>query len=155
MKKLFYLLFLPFTFLISCGNNDLAEVDLTISLENVTVDSGKFYTVSGYEVSIESFYTQSLNGKNSTVANVRFYFEGVPLVGLPGVPDIGSFSTEYLDPGEYKLTAVGQVLQEDKSITDFYCVYPVVVVEDESDLPSDAPEIGTHSLSLRLTNSSN
>lgn len=152
MKKLFYLLFLlPFSLLMACNDdNDLPKVDLNLTLSGVTVYDNNFYTVAGQDVTIEDLTATSLNDKTSGVSNVIFYFEGFPLIGQPGEPFDGTFSTTDLVPGTYKLEATGYVLQVGSPLTNFAVSYPLVIVENEEDLPSGAPEIGSHTLSISM-----
>lgn len=152
MKKLFYLfLLLPLFGLIACDDdNDLPQVDLTLTLSGVTLDNESFYTVSGNEITIEGISTTPLNGKPSSVQNVIFYFDGVPLVGDPGQPFMGTFSTEGISAGTHSVDATGYVLQEGSPISNFAASFDLVIVETAEDLPVGAPEIGEYSQTIRL-----
>lgn len=152
MKKLLYLLLLmPLPFLFSCSDDDdLAQVDMTLTLSGVSQSDNVFYTVAGENVTIENLTVKSLNGNAATVANVIFYFNGVPLIGNPGNPFTGTFSTEGLESGTYTFSMAGQVLEVDKTITDFTYSTPIVIVESEEDLPEGAQTLGTYSQTVRL-----
>lgn len=154
MKKLFYLLFLlPIAMFSSCSNDDeLANVDLTLTLDGVTQteENGIFYTVEGNDITIEGVDVKSLSGKDAILVNVIYYFQGYPLIGNPANPFLGTFSTEDLEPGTYNLSLRAEVLEVDKSITSIATNYPIVVVKSSEDLPANAPEIGSYSVTLRL-----
>lgn len=152
MKKLLYLfLVLPFSLLISCNDdNDLAPVDLTLTLTGVTVSEDDFITVAGEEVSIEGISAKSIDGKNSGLSNIRFYLNGVPLIGTPGNPFMGTFSTEGFEPGTYYISLTGNLLQEGASIQIFTADYPIKIVENQEELPENAPEIGTYTQTIRI-----
>lgn len=152
MKKLFYLLLLlPLSFLMSCNSeDDLAQVDLTITLEGVTELNGNFYTISGNDITIKNLFVKSLNGKNAVITNVTYYFEGRPMIGVPGNPFLGTFSTEGLPSGTYTLGLTGLVLEVDKTVTTVSCSYPLTIVDSEEDLPEGAPEIGSYSQTITL-----
>lgn len=148
MKKLYYLfLLLPLSFLFSCNDDkDLAPVDITLTLDGVTVVDGTFYTVAGEGVVIEDLGTES--SKKTVLTNVFYNLNGRPILGSPGV--LGSFSTEDLTPGTYSLNVSGNLLQVDASIQIFTVDYPFTVVSSEEDLPSGAPAIGTYSLTVKI-----
>ena len=152
MKKLFYLLYLlPVLLMASCSNDDdLAEVDLTLTLSGVTQVKGNFYAVSGDDITIDGIGVKSLTNKNATITRVMYYFEGIPLIGNPADPFLGSFSTEGLKSGTYALSFTGWVVQEDKSITTVACNFPVTIVSSAEDLPEGAPEIGTYSSTVTV-----
>ena len=152
MKKIFFLLlFLPLSFMFSCTkDDDLAQVDLTLTLDNVTELNGNFYTISGNEISIEGVDVKSLNGKPATITNVIFYFEGRPIAVLPGYMATGEINTSGLKDGTYTLSLTGQVLEEGKTITDIAANYSLTIVSNEENIPEEAPEIGTYSVTYRI-----
>ena len=153
MKKLLFLFFLlPFSLLISCDNDkDLSPVDLTLTLSGVTESDDVFFTIAGEEVTIEGLTAKSINGKNSALSNITFYLNGVPLIGYPGNPFQGTFSTEGLEAGTYYLSMSGNLLQEGASIQIFTAEYAIKIVENEEDLPDNTPEIGTYSQTIRIS----
>lgn len=155
MKKLLHLLFLlPIVLLASCSNDDdLAKVDLTLTLSGVTQTeaNGAFYVVSGDNITIEGVSVKPVGGtKEAAIANVMYYFGGVPLIGNPANPFLGTFSTEGLVPGTYSLSLTADVFQVDKSITQVATNYTVVIVDSVEDLPEGAPTIGTYSATYTL-----
>ena len=156
MKKLFYLLYLlPLAFFASCSNDDdLANVDLTLTLSGVTQieENGAFYTVAGNDITVDGVSVKSLTGKDATIVNVRYFFQGVPLPFLtnPDDPMLGTFSTEGIEAGNYTLSLTAQVLQVDKTITNVAANYRVVIVENAEDLPDNAPEIGTYHVTTTI-----
>lgn len=152
MKKLFYLfLLLPFTMLVSCNKDEFSPVDMTLTLSGVTQMNENFYTVSGDDVTIDNLTVKSVDGKNCAVTNLTFFLDGVPLIGTPGNPFLGTFTTEGLKPGTYNLNISGNLLEENASIKIFAVSYPLTIVESTEDLPSGAPEIGSYSLTIRMS----
>lgn len=152
MKKLFYLfLLLPFSLLISCSDDkDFSPVDLTLTLSGVTESEDVFTTVIGEEVTIEGVTAKAIDGKNSGVANVTFYLNGVPLIGTPGNPFLGTFTTEGLEAGTYYISMTGNLLQEGAEIKIFAVDYPINIVESWDELPENTPEIGSYSQTVRI-----
>lgn len=153
MKKLFYLFFLlPFSLLMACNDdNDLPQVDLTLTLSGVTLVNDNFYTVSGEDIIVEGLSVKSLNGKPSTVANVGYFFDDQLLVGeQPPQPFMGTFSTEGIPAGDHSFGVAGNILQEGSPISNFGIAFKFVIVETEEDLPAGAPEIGEYSVTVTL-----
>lgn len=154
MKKLFYLLYLlPVAFFASCNDkDDLANVDLTLTLGGVTQteENGVFYTVAGEEITIEKVGVKSLTSKDAALANVMYYFEGFPVMFDPETSVLG-IDTEDFEAGTYTLSLTGQILQVDKTLTNFASSYSIVVVESSEDLPEGAPEIGSYSITRTLS----
>ena len=153
MKKFYYLfLLLPLTLLMSCSNDDdFSPVDMTLTLGGVTLVNNNFYSVAGEKVSVENLEVKSIDGKNSAVTNVLFSLNGVPLNGVPGSPFVSSIPTENLQPGTYSIEITGNLLQVDSSIKVFAVDYSLTIVESEEDLPTDAPEIGSYSQTIRIS----
>lgn len=153
MKKLYYLLLLlPFSLLISCNDDkDFSPVDMTLTLDGVTLVNDNFYTVAGENVSVENLEVKSIDGKNTGVTHVLITINGVPMNGVPGNPFIGPVSTENLSAGTYTIEVSGNLIQVDSSVKIFAVTYPLTIVESQEDLPSGTPEIGTYSQTIRLT----
>ncbi len=83
MKKLFYLLFvLPLAFFASCDDDDdMAQVDLTLTLSGVTLSEGDYYAVQGDTIKIDGVNVKSLTNQAATVTGVRDFFDGYPVFG--------------------------------------------------------------------------
>ena len=152
MKKFYYLfLLLPFSLFVSCDKDDVSPVDMTLTMQGVTQSNNTFYTVIGEEVNIEYFSVKSIDGKNSAVTNVVFSLNGIPIMGEPGSPYIASFSTENLKAGTYSINITGNLLQVDSSIQVFAINYPLTIVENSEDLPAGAPDLGSYSQTIRVS----
>ena len=150
MKKLFYLfLMMPMALLMSCKDDKIADVDMTLTLDGVTFVDNNFYTVAGNEVTIESLEVDPVGGKSTSLANVQYFLSGAPIIGMPGEEGL-SFSTEDLEAGTYNINVTGNLLQVDSSIQIFAANYSLTIVESDDDLPAGAPEIGTYSQTLRV-----
>lgn len=176
MKKLFYLLLmLPLAFFASCSDDDdLPQVDLTLTLSGVTQYDDAFYAVKaetsdiGTEavatdtedgkddetlpegvITIDSFTAQSLNGKDASVANVTFFIDGLFVPPSFNTPYVCAISTENLPVGTHTLSVTANVLQVDKSIANAALNYPLKIVASAEELPAGAPAIGTYSITVR------
>lgn len=154
MKKLLYLLLLvPLGMVTGCSKDDeVKPFDMTLTLSGVTQDNGNFYTVSGNDVTIESLEVKALDGTSTSVANVVYFLDGMPLVGVPGDFFDGTFSTAGLPVGQHTLGVTGNLLQVGASIQNFAATYTLNIVQSEEDLPSGAPAIGTYSQTFQVKN---
>lgn len=154
MKKLFYLfLLLPLSLCVSCkDNDDISPVDMTLTLSGVTQVDDTFYAVAGEDITIDSLKVQSIDGKDSGVANVIYYLDGYPLIGDPMNPFLGTFSTANLAPGTHTIGVEGNLLQVDASIQVFAVTYNLNIIDNLDNLPAGAPDFGTYSQTLRLSN---
>lgn len=155
MKKLLYLLLLvPFALMTSCNkDDDFAPFDMTLTLSGVSQVDGTFYAVQGDEVSIDNLQVSSQE-KQTAVANVMFYVDGMPLFVTPwNVDQPLTFSTANLAPGTHNVNVSGNLLQVDQSIMEFAVNYKLVVVDSQENLPSEAPATGTYSQTINFTSS--
>lgn len=153
MKKLLYLLLLlPFSFITSCDKEEVAPFDMTLTMSGVSMADNTFYTVAGDNVSIDNLEVKSLGGTTTEVANVVYFLDGMALIGDPGFPFDGNFSTANIPAGRHTIGVSGYLLQEDHSLKNFAVNYPLVIVDNEEDLPSGAQELGTYSLTISFTN---
>ena len=151
MKKLFYtLILLPLSILMSCQDDNISPVDMTLTLSGVSVSNNKFYTVAGENVTIDNLTVKAVDGKNTNLANVVFDLNGTLILRNPADENFGSFSTESFADGTYSLNVSGNLLQVDYSIHIFDVTYPLTVVESAEDLPTDAVDLGTYSMTLRI-----
>lgn len=154
MKKLFYLLLLlPLAMFSSCSKDELAPFDMSLTLGGVTQDNGSFYVVSGENVQIGGLTVKPVGGKETAVANVMFYIDGMPIFGNPwNVTDPISFSTLNLPTGPHTIGVTGNLLQVDQSIQNFSANYSLVIVPTADDLPAGAPETGTYTQTITFNN---
>ena len=155
MKKLFYLLLLlPLGFCLSCkDDNDLkSPVDMTLTLSGVTQVDNNFYTVAGENITIEALNVKSVGGQNAAVTNLTFFVDGYPLIPSFSEESTFSFSTENLAPGTHTIGINGNLLQVDSSIQVFAVTYNFNVVDSQENLPAGAPDFGSYSQTIRLSN---
>lgn len=154
MKKLFLLLFsLPLLFFASCSSDDdLANVELEVTMSNVTKVGNVFYAVKGTDVTIDGVSVKSLTDKAAGVTGVRYFIDDIPLIGSIENPYACEFSTDVLKVNTIHTIAVAAtVLQVDKTITQAALNFAFVVVDSAEDLPADAPAIGTYSISAVMS----
>lgn len=159
MKKFIYLLFLlPMAFLASCNNDDdFPQVDLTLEINNVYQDqtTGKLYYVEGGDSPvIESLTASSLeSGKNAAVTNVFYYLNRVVrLFGTEEDPFTPVIPGQLLEEGVNYINISATVLQEDKSIAYLNSSVPLIVVDEEKNLPVNIGELTTGKVTLKIQN---
>lgn len=159
MKKLLYLLLLmPLAFLASCDNDDdMPQVDLTVTLSNVYQDSsnGDFYYVEDEDQSpliVDGISAKSLlDGKAATVTNVFYYLNNVVrLFGTEEKPFSPVIPADYFAKGVNYINISATILQVDKNIANCYVEVPVKVVESIDNLPENIGDQGTYNVTLRM-----
>lgn len=154
MKKLFYLLLaLPLALLASCSKEEVAPFNMTLTMGNVTTSGTTFYAVQGEDVTIEGLEVQATGNSKTDVANVMFYLDGMPLLGIPGAPFNGTFSTANIPAGQHTIGVSGTLLQVDHSLKTIAVNYPFTIVESQDDLPSGADDLGTYGVTISVSNS--
>ena len=148
MKKLLYLLLvLPFAMMVSsCSNdNDLPNVDITMSFDNAVVKDGTVYVLQGEEFSITGLTTKAVDSnQQSAIVNVRYFWNGYPAPGLTwsNFPmEINMAEMPQPESGNNILGLNATLLETDKSMS--YCTLriPIKAVEKVEDLP-DGQELG-------------
>ncbi len=138
MKKLLYLLLLiPFGFLASCqSDDDLPQVTLDVTFDNVAYQNGVLYVIQGEEWGVEGISVKSLNGENTTLANVGYNLDNIS-VGFSNVaPYSISFDSSVMPLGTHLLDIGFNVLQVSKPISNGVLSYYVKVVESADEIPN-------------------
>lgn len=152
MKKLFYLLLLlPFGLFASCSDDDVADVDLNVTMSGVTQLNDSFYAVATDSISIDGVTATSLTDKAATVTNIRYQINGVPVFGTFENPYSITVPNELLTTGTNYINVYATVLQVDKSITSAGVQYPLVVVDSVASLPEGAPAVGTYTRTFNVS----
>lgn len=151
MKKLFYLLFLlPLAFFAACDDDDnLPQVNMTVTMSNVSKMGNTFYAIEGDTVKIDNTTVSSLSNKAATVTGVRYWLGPLRIISNPIVtPFEAAFVAEGLPVDEnLGISVTATVLQVDKSISYAAMNIPFVVVKT---LPDGAPELGTFSATATM-----
>lgn len=143
MKKLLYLLLLlPAAFIFSsCSDDDnLPNVEVTMTFDNAVVDDGTLYVMQDSVFSMTSLTTKAVNSDNQTaIANVRYFWNGIPAPGLTWSPfplEIDMAQMPTVRSGANVLGLRATLLEVDKSLA--YCTLnvPIKAVETEADFPN-------------------
>lgn len=154
MKKLLYLLLvIPFAMMFSsCSNdNDLPNVDITMSFDNAVVKDGTVYVLQNEEFSITGLTTKAVDSnQQSAIVNVRYFWNGYPAPGLtwsnfPMVINMADMPQP--ESGNNILGLDATLLETDKSMS--YCTLriPIKAVDKVEDLP-DGSQLGEATLSF-------
>ena len=160
MKKLLYLLLvIPFAMMFSsCSNDDdLPNVDITMSFDNAAVKDGAVYVIQDSVFSITGITTKAVNSnQQSAIANVRYFWNGIPAPGLtwsdlPAEIDMAQMPQP--ENGENILGLRATLLETDKSIAFTALNVPIIAVENEESLP-DGLTIGQASVTFTSSQSS-
>lgn len=147
MKKLLYfLLLIPLGFLASCSSDDdYPSVDVEVTFNNASVYKNVVYVMDGTDLAIEDIAVKSLNGNQATLANITYYWDGIfqPELTFGEYPLTIATATQPI--GKHYLQFNCKLLEVDKSILNGTFRYPVVIIENEDELPAGAPqEFGTY-----------
>lgn len=145
MKKLLYLLLvIPFALMVSsCSNdNDLPNVDITMSFDNAVVKDGTVYVVQDSVFSITGLTTKAVDSnQQSAIVNVRYFWNGYPAPGLTwsNFPmAINMAEMPQPESGNNILGLDATLLETDKSMS--YCTLriPIKAVDKVENLPDGA-----------------
>lgn len=147
MKKLLYLLLLiPLGFLSSCSSDDdYPSVDVEVTFNNASVYKNVVYVLDGTNLTIENIGVKSLNGSQATLANITYYWDDIFQPELTFGEYPLTIATANQSVGKHYLQFNCKLLEVDKSILNGTFTYPVVILDNEEDLPAGAPqEFGTY-----------
>lgn len=137
MRKLFYMLMalMPFGLLSCSDSNDLPDVDVSVSMDNVVYNNGYVYIVQGDTLKINDVAVKG-NGSTAGLNGVNYMFDYRP-VGYRIVKPYGiNLLTKDVPAGKHLLSMNFEILQVDKSITMAGLEYDVVIVNDSTELPT-------------------
>ncbi|MDE6803891.1 MAG: hypothetical protein K2J29_04590 [Muribaculaceae bacterium] len=142
MKKLLYLLLLiPLGFLASCSSDDdYPSVDIEVTFSNASVYNNVVYVLDGTNLTIDNIGIKSLNGSAATLANMTFFWDGAFQPGMTFGAYPLTLETATQPIGRHYLQFNCELLEVDKSILNGTFTYPVIIIEDEEDLPAGAPQ---------------
>ncbi len=142
MKKLLYLLLvIPFAMMVtSCSNdNDLPNVDISMSFDNAVVKDGTVYVVQDSVFSITGLSTKAVDSnQQSAIVNVRYFWNGYPAPELTWSPlpmEIDMAKMPQPESGNNILGIDATLLETDKSISYCTLAIPIKAVDNVEDLP--------------------
>lgn len=141
MKKIFYILFcaLPVLAFTSCDDddNDMPDVDISITVDDAVIDNGRIYAVAGTDFEVEAIkIVNNEQGKAAIIPYANYYFD-YRYIGQSVIEPYGYkiYIPENIEPGNHVLEITMPVYAVDKSPAFAALAYEVVVVESEDDLP--------------------
>ncbi|MDE6465046.1 MAG: hypothetical protein K2L16_10530 [Muribaculaceae bacterium] len=139
MKKLLFLLLaaLPLAFVSCSDDNDLPDVDFTLTVSGATNVDGTLYVVQGENMVIESItVTNRENGKGAMISSASYYWDGYYL-GAAVQPPYGFEieTSEETPAGRHTLEIVSPLFAVDKTMATAVLVYNVQVVPTAEDIP--------------------
>ncbi len=143
MKKHFLplmLLALPLLFLSSCNDDeDLPNVDITVSFEGLYQADGQLYAVRDIPLKINSITVTPVGAtKEAALGSVRYYCNGVFQGTSVLSPYEASFNVTDVPDGPNVLGLEMGVFQVDKSVAWANLEFKFYVVDDEASLPDGA-----------------
>lgn len=144
MKKWFYLMLLAVlpvmavSFAACDDDDDLPDVDISLSVDKGTVVDGTIYVVQGDTLQIASInVVNNEANKAAAITNVNYYWDGIYYAPAVFQPFGMTFVTNDSTPvGSHDIGISCTVLAVDKSIATAALNYPVIVVSDSLDIPT-------------------
>ncbi len=144
MKKWFYLMLLAVmplmaVSLASCDDDDdLPNVDISLSVDKGTVVDGTIYVVQGDTLQIASVnVVNNEPNKGAAITNVNYYWDGVYYAPAIFSPYGMTFVTSEKTPvGSHGIGISCTVLAVDKTIATAVMSCPVQVVAGAEDIPT-------------------
>lgn len=149
MKKLFYFLLcaLPFLSFTSCSDddNDLPDVDFSLTVSGGKFVDNKIYAVAGTDLVIDGITViNNEEGKEAMIPYANYYWDFRP-IGQSVVAPYGLkiYIPEDTELGEHILEISAPLYAVDKSPAFTVIDYTVVVVADEADIPDGGDNSST------------
>ncbi len=160
MKKILYLLLvLPFAMMISScsSDNDLPNVNVTMTFDNAAVDGNTLYVLQDSVFSLTGISTQTVGSdKSSTIANIKYFWNGFPAPSLTWSPlpmEINMANMPVSESGKCQLGLDATLLEVDKSIAYCTLIVPIQAVASVDDLPNGVT-LGTATYTFTSSQSS-
>lgn len=154
MKKILALLSLLLSFsFISCAPehqepDTQVTVDFSIELNGVSVNNGTVYAVVGESLSVASISSSSVSSLQANFRGATCLVDGYALKSKDSNPPSITFIDENV--GTHFLSFAATMEREDLSQFGMAMNLPLVVVESYEDLPSAAPQLGSHTYTIRV-----
>ncbi|MDE7468157.1 MAG: hypothetical protein K2M61_07365 [Muribaculaceae bacterium] len=121
----------------SCSDDDdLPDVNFDVAISGGTVVDGTIYTVAGDTLTIDGIKVVNNENKNAIISYANYYWD-YRYIGQNPVEPFGYqiYISEATVPGKHILEIYTPVFAVDKEPAFAVLAYPVVVVDDEADLP--------------------
>ena len=160
MKKFIIslILSLPFMMFVSCSSEaDALEpdaaltVDNTVELSGVTLLNDTFYAIEGATIQINGISVKTVSAQYASFVSAIYMLnenviasENVASKNRASAPSFTATS------GSYKLNAALTLRRSDASLTGMSVNIPLVVVKDASQIPANAPALGTYAKTVRV-----
>lgn len=120
---------LPLIFTSCSNDDDLPEVDLSVSFRGATEQNGTLYLVEGDTLVIEGLNVSPVSGSKKATLGATAYYWDYQFLGTTMVEPFGlRINTEELPAGDYLLQINTTVFQVGKSVGIAYITFPVKIV---------------------------
>ena len=130
---------LPAVAFTSCNDDkDLPDVNFDVAVSGGTVVDGTIYTVAGDTLTIDGIKVVNNENKNAIITYANYYWD-YRYIGQNPVEPFGFeiYISNETELGEHLLEIYAPVFAVDKEPAFAVLAYPVVVVEDASQLPDN------------------
>lgn len=139
MKKMIYLLLvLPLLGLTACSDDDdIPNVDVTVSIEGATRVGDVLYVVEGETLSVTSINLVDNTAKGAVIGSASYFWDYYRFYATINRPYGMSLSTVDMPLGNHLLEAVITIYAVDYAPCQGYINYKVRIVPSADDIPTD------------------
>ncbi len=140
MKKMFYLLLvLPLLGLTACSDDDdIPNVDVTVSIEGATRVGDVLYVVEGETLSVTSINLVDNTAKGAVIGSASYFWDYYRFYATINRPYGMSLSTVDMPLGNHLLEAIITIYAVDYAPCQGYINYKVRIVPSADDIPTDS-----------------
>lgn len=158
MKKFIFslILALPFMMFVSCSSEaDALEpdtaltVDNTVEISGVTLLNDTIYAVVGNTIEINGIAVKTVSAQTATLHSALYFLDG-NVIASKNRSAAPSFTTNDSSVGKHTLSVAATLRRSDDSLTGVAINLPLVVVKSASNLPANAPALGTYAKTVRV-----
>lgn len=140
LKLLFLTMPLLAAFAACSDDNEMPQVDISLTYRNAKVVNEAVYVVKPDTLFVDSVSVTAVRQGHiaGVFGPVNYYLDGVFVGSNPIIPNGMGILTEKLDPGTYSLGLSMNVAEEGCELATALVSVKMVVVSDPSEIPSSA-----------------
>lgn len=147
------LMALPLIGFSACDDDDdVPDVSLSATIDGATRVDRTLYVVSGDKIDIESINLIDNTKKGAVIGSASYFWDYYRLGGTIVAPYGMQIDTEGVPLGNHLLQIKVSIYAVDYSPCIGYLEYPVRIVSDEADIPTDGDVEQSPTIALLLKN---
>lgn len=157
MKRILTLIFALSLLLASCDHNDdVPDVDVTVTVSGCTVVDNVIYIVQGDGFKVESVNLVNHGTKNAVIGSVVYLWDYARVGDSVISPYSYNFNTSATELGTHLFQLEAAIYAVDYSPAIAFLSYDVIVVDSAEDIPGDEADnpAATYQLNAKVTKDS-